>query len=64
MLIHIFFPPGMVSMCAGCNDLYPWSAVVIGAIAGISFMTWRYLVLKMKIDDPLDAVAGKLFLFL
>lgn len=48
---------GMVSMCAGSNDLYPWAAFLIGLIAAISFLSWHTLMLKMKIDDPLDAVA-------
>lgn len=50
---------GMVSMCAGSNDIYPWAAFVIGLIAAISFLSWHALMLKMKIDDPLDAVAGE-----
>uniref|UniRef100_H2YUH3 Ammonium transporter n=1 Tax=Ciona savignyi TaxID=51511 RepID=H2YUH3_CIOSA len=48
---------GMVSMCAGCNDMLPWAAVVIGTIAGLAFMGWHHLMLFCKIDDPLDAVA-------
>jgi len=48
----------MVSMCASCNDLYPWAALVIGIVAGLAYISWHHLVLLMKIDDPIDAVAG------
>ena len=47
-----------VAICAGCNTVYPWAAFVIGSFAGIVYMTWSYLMEKIKIDDPLDAVAG------
>ncbi|XP_039274612.2 putative ammonium transporter 1 isoform X1 [Styela clava] len=48
---------GMVAMCAGCNDIYPWAACVIGSVAGMAFLSWHHLMLKMQVDDPLDAVA-------
>ena len=48
----------MVSVCAGCNDYNPWTAILIGAIAAAAFIALHYLMLKLKIDDPLDAVAG------
>jgi len=53
----------MVSVCAGCNDYTPWSALIVGAIAGVSFIAWHHLIVKIKIDDPLDAVAGINFRF-
>ena len=49
---------GMVSVCAGCNDFRPWSALLVGATAGAAFVGWHHVILKIKIDDPLDAVAG------
>ena len=47
----------MVAICAGCDRVYAWGAVIIGAIAGplMVFLSWA--VIKMKIDDPLDAFA-------
>ena len=48
---------GMVASCAGCNDMAPWSAMLIGIIAGIIFTFSRLLVLKLQIDDPLDAIS-------
>lgn len=48
-----------VSICAGCNVVYPWAAFIIGLIAGIVYMIWSYLIERVKIDDPLDSVAGE-----
>ena len=31
---------------------------MIGLLAGITYMTWSYLIERLKVDDPLDAVAG------
>ena len=49
----------MVAMCATCNDLYPWAACLIGAIAGAGLIGWHYFTLYLRIDDPLDAIAGE-----
>ena len=48
-----------MALCAGCNAVHPYAAVIIGLIAGIAYVAWSTVVLKLKIDDPLDAVAGK-----
>ena len=48
---------GMVAMCAGCNVVEEWAAIVIGLIAGPTFLAWSTLIFKLKIDDPLDCVA-------
>ena len=49
-------------MCAGCSQFRPWFAVLIGAIAGVAFVSWHHIILKIRIDDPLDAVAGQLLI--
>ena len=46
-------------MCAGCNVVHPYAAIIIGVIAGMAYVAWSTAVLYFKIDDPLDAVAGK-----
>jgi len=43
-------------MCAGCNVYEPWAALVIGVIGGGAFTATHFLMLKVKLDDPLDAV--------
>ena len=48
-----------VSLCAGCNAVHPYAAFVIGIIAGMAYVGWSTLMLRLKVDDPLDAVAGK-----
>lgn len=48
---------GMVAMCAGCNAVYPYAALIIGVIAGLAYVAWSTAMLRLKVDDPLDAVA-------
>ncbi|KAL9955945.1 hypothetical protein ACROYT_G037351 [Oculina patagonica] len=48
---------GMVALCAGCNVVHPYAAFVIGIIAGMAYVCWSTVILRVKIDDPLDAVA-------
>jgi len=48
---------GMVAQCAGCNVFQPWSALLIGVFGGFAFVGVHEAMLKMKLDDPLDAVA-------
>ena len=48
---------GMVALCAGCNLYEPWAALLVGAFGGFGFMTIHHLMLRLKLDDPLDAVA-------
>ena len=55
--VTIFYITGMVSMAAGCNTYEPWSAIVIGFIAGFVYIGLHKSMLKCLFDDPLDAVA-------
>ncbi|XP_027047257.1 putative ammonium transporter 1 [Pocillopora damicornis] len=48
---------GMVALCAGCNAIHPYAAFFIGIIAGMAYVGWSTLLIRLKIDDPLDAVA-------
>ena len=50
-----------MAICAGCNAVQPWAGFVIGLIAGLVYMVWSFVIVKFKIDDPLDAVAGMIF---
>ena len=47
-----------VAICSSCNDVETWAACAIGVIAGLTYLFWSWAVLKMKIDDPLDAFSG------
>ena len=48
-----------VSLCSGCNVFHPYASFVIGIIGGMTYVAWSTLMLRVKVDDPLDAVAGK-----
>lgn len=48
---------GMVAICAGCNVYEPYAACVVGTIAAIVYRAYSVLLVKLTIDDPLDAVA-------
>ena len=47
----------MVAECGGCNFYEPWAALIVGALGGIGFMVVHFSMLRLKLDDPLDAVA-------
>ena len=48
---------GLVSITAGCNVVGPVSAIIIGFIAGILVDVAVLFFDKMKVDDPVGAVA-------
>lgn len=50
---------GMVAVAGGAVAYNPWSAVVVGTIAALSFLLWSKLLLKLHIDDPVETAAGK-----
>ena len=47
----------MVSICAGCDAYGPWASGIIAIMAGFVYMGMSGLMVKLKIDDPVDAVA-------
>jgi Amt family ammonium transporter len=50
---------GMVAVAGGAVAYNPWSAVVIGSIAALSFLIWSKLLIKLQVDDPVETAAGK-----
>lgn len=48
---------GAVSICAGCDCVETWAAFVIGVIAGAVYLLWSWITVKLRIDDPVEAVA-------
>jgi ammonium transporter, Amt family len=48
---------GLVAVTAGCAYISSYSAIVIGLIAGLLVIMGTLLVDKMKVDDPVGAVA-------
>jgi Amt family ammonium transporter len=49
----------MVAVAGGAVAYNPWSAVVVGSIAALSFLIWSKLLLKLQVDDPVETAAGK-----
>ena len=47
---------GLVSITAGCGDVYPYAAMIMGFLGGFVYIAASKTVLNVcKIDDPLDA---------
>jgi Amt family ammonium transporter len=46
---------GLVSITASCNNVAHWSAIVIGAIGGLVYIWACIFMIKLKIDDPVEA---------
>mmetsp|Transcript_27884 Transcript_27884/g.59655 ORF Transcript_27884/g.59655 Transcript_27884/m.59655 type:complete len:303 (+) Transcript_27884:710-1618(+) len=47
---------GLVAITAGCSVVQPWAAVVIGLIGGLVYYGFSKFLIKMKIDDAVDAI--------
>jgi len=47
---------GLVSITAGCSVVAPWAAFIIGIIGGWTYIFWSSLLVKLKIDDAVDAI--------
>lgn len=47
---------GLVGITAGCSVVEPWAAVVIGIVSGWTYIFWSNLLVKLKIDDAVDAI--------
>ncbi len=48
---------GLVGITAGCNVLSPNSAIIVGLIAGVLVDVAVMMIDRMKIDDPVGAIA-------
>ena len=48
---------GLVSVTAGCNGVEPYGAVLIGLIGGLIYYSISVTMLRLELDDPLDAFA-------
>jgi len=48
---------GLVVICAGVGDMYPSAAIASGLLGGLAMEGGHVLVLKLHIDDPIDAFA-------
>ena len=49
---------GLVAISASCNSVSAWEALLIGGVAGLVFnYSYDFLIFKLKLDDPVGAVA-------
>ena len=48
---------GLVGITAGCGSVEPYAAFIIGIVSGLIWFHTSRLLVRQKIDDPLDAFA-------
>eukprot|EP00516_Mucochytrium_quahogii_P007986 CAMPEP_0203745710 /NCGR_PEP_ID=MMETSP0098-20131031/1364_1 /ASSEMBLY_ACC=CAM_ASM_000208 /TAXON_ID=96639 /ORGANISM=" , Strain NY0313808BC1" /LENGTH=486 /DNA_ID=CAMNT_0050633565 /DNA_START=82 /DNA_END=1542 /DNA_ORIENTATION=- len=48
---------GLVAITAGCSVVDDWAALIIGFLSTFVYMGSSKLMLKLKIDDPVDAIS-------
>ena len=46
---------GAVSITAGCADVEPWAAFIIGILGSFVYSSACVLLKKLQIDDPVEA---------
>ncbi len=47
---------GLVAVTSSCATVHPWAACIIGAVGGLAYYFASKLLIKLKIDDAVDAV--------
>jgi Amt family ammonium transporter len=52
---------GLVSITAGCATLHAWGAVIVALLAGPLYLASSLLLVKLRVDDVLDATAVHFF---
>lgn len=52
---------GLVSITANCSVVEPWHAIFIGLIAGLVYVYSSKLLVKLRIDDAVDAIPVHFF---
>lgn len=45
---------GLVSITGSCGVIEPWAAVIIGAVAGLLYLSTSKLLIRLRIDDAVD----------
>ena len=46
---------GLVSITAGTATVQPWAAIIAGFVSGIIYRIASRLLIRFRVDDPLDA---------
>ena len=52
---------GLVGITGGCGVFEPWASVLVGSIAALLYLSSSELLVKLRIDDAVDAIPVHLF---
>ena len=52
---------GLVAVTAACGVVEAWAAVVIGSIAGVIYLFGTHFLVKLRLDDAVDAIPVHMF---
>jgi Amt family ammonium transporter len=52
---------GLVAITSGCGVVENWAAIVIGAIAGLVYLGGTHMLVKLRLDDAVDAIPVHMF---
>lgn len=52
---------GLVAVTSGCGVVEPWAAIVIGLVSGWVYLWTSNLLLRLRIDDAVDAIPVHMF---
>jgi Amt family ammonium transporter len=52
---------GLVAITSGCGVVEPWAGIVIGIVAGWMYLWSSNLLLRLRIDDAVDAIPVHMF---
>jgi len=52
---------GLVAITGGCGVMEPWSAVVTGFFAGLLYLVGSRFLVKIRLDDAVDAIPVHMF---
>ena len=52
---------GLVSITSACGVVEPWAAVVIGGMAGVLYLYGSKLLVRLRLDDAVDAIPVHMF---
>lgn len=49
---------GLVAITGGCALVETWAAILIGLLAGLVYLITSNLLIRVRIDDAVDAIPG------
>lgn len=52
---------GLVAVTAGCGTMENWAGFSVGVIAGLVYLGGSALLIRMKLDDAVDAIPVHMF---